>query len=81
MPRNELTDLSVAKRVRLFLHVDIGTVLVGVDHAIVFARILHGKVTGDERVIGPVQQAGWQAMLLAESQPVPVAGRPEIDKA
>src|SRR5215211_3212087 len=81
MTRDKFTHTAIAKWICVFLYVDIGFVLVDIDHTIILARLLHCKVTGDQRVIRPIQKAGGQPMLLTECQPVPVTGGHEIQKA
>jgi hypothetical protein len=78
MLRNELADLPVLERVGMPVHVDVRFIAVGIDDRVAVVVLVHGKVAGHQGIVRPVQQAGGQAVLLAERQPVPVGGGREI---
>src|SRR5215207_8478632 len=80
MPRDKGSHLVEPEWVRIFFHIDIPFVPISVDHTVIFDGLLHREVTGDQWVIRPVEQAGGQAILLTQRQPVPIAGWDEIQK-
>lgn len=45
--RDKFPHAFVAKWFRIFLHVDIGFVLIRIDHAVIFAGFLDSEVAGD----------------------------------
>ena len=73
IPGNEFAHLPVPAWVCILLYTNVGLITVGLNHTVIFAWFSPRKVTRNERIVGPVQQACGPPVLLTERQPVPVA--------
>src|SRR5215212_1776019 len=80
MAWNKCPHLVEPEWVRILFYIDIRSVQIGINDAIVLTGLLYRKVTGHQRVFCPVEQAGGQTILLTNGQPVPIRARDEVQE-